>query len=263
MCWARRCARSMPLSGRIRAGDARLVAPVLGARPDATGERRRIGRIRGAELPLLTCTSWPPSSRGKFPPKFNGMIWNTGGDLRTWGAQHWFANLSCYYEALPASGRLELMDPMFADVFRHVRRLRHRGAAAVGQPGHVHSGDHLFRRPGETAGRNRRRNAGAISVAQAVGATLGALHGVRHEQAPALQPVELDSGGRLGERKVHHHRARQRAVRRGEPYLWHHGESGVPVLAPLRIHAGPRLAARRGPTPCCAARWSFIAIIPT
>jgi hypothetical protein len=53
------------------------------------------------------------SSRGKFPPKFNGMIWNTGGDLRTWGAQHWFANLSCYYEALPAANRLELMDPMF------------------------------------------------------------------------------------------------------------------------------------------------------
>ena len=54
------------------------------------------------------------SSRGSFPPKFNGMIWNTGGDLRTWGAQHWFANLSCYYEALPASNHLDLMDPMFA-----------------------------------------------------------------------------------------------------------------------------------------------------
>ncbi len=53
------------------------------------------------------------ASRGKFPPKFNGMLWNTGGDLRTWGAQHWFANLSCYYEALPATNRLELMDPMF------------------------------------------------------------------------------------------------------------------------------------------------------
>ncbi|MCX6634485.1 MAG: DUF5703 domain-containing protein, partial [Acidobacteria bacterium] len=53
------------------------------------------------------------SSRGKFPPKFNGMIWNTGGDLRTWGAQHWFANLSCYYEALPATNRMELMDPAF------------------------------------------------------------------------------------------------------------------------------------------------------
>ncbi|HEY1339962.1 MAG TPA: hypothetical protein VGF59_20760 [Bryobacteraceae bacterium] len=53
------------------------------------------------------------SSRGRFPPKFNGMLWNTAGDLRTWGAQHWFANLSCYYEAIPATGRWELMDPMF------------------------------------------------------------------------------------------------------------------------------------------------------
>ncbi len=53
------------------------------------------------------------SSRGKYPPKFNGMIWNTGGDLRTWGAQHWFANLSCYYEALPAANRIDLMDPAF------------------------------------------------------------------------------------------------------------------------------------------------------
>jgi glycosyl hydrolase family 95 len=53
------------------------------------------------------------SSRGKLPPKFNGMIWNTGGDLRSWGGQHWFANLSCYYEALPASNNFELMDPAF------------------------------------------------------------------------------------------------------------------------------------------------------
>lgn len=53
------------------------------------------------------------TSRGKFPPKFNGMLWNTGGDRRTWGAQHWFANLSCYYEALFATNRLDLLDPMF------------------------------------------------------------------------------------------------------------------------------------------------------
>jgi len=57
------------------------------------------------------------SSRGRFPPKFNGMIWNTGGDLRSWGSQHWFANLSCYYEALPATNRFELMDPMFEMYF--------------------------------------------------------------------------------------------------------------------------------------------------
>jgi len=53
------------------------------------------------------------SSRGAYPPKFNGMLWNTRGDVRAWGAQHWFANLSCYYEAIPASNRLELMDPVF------------------------------------------------------------------------------------------------------------------------------------------------------
>lgn len=54
------------------------------------------------------------TSRGTFPPKFNGMIWNTAGDLRTWGAQHWFANLSCYYEALFAANRLDLLDPVFS-----------------------------------------------------------------------------------------------------------------------------------------------------
>lgn len=53
------------------------------------------------------------TSRGKYPPKFNSMIWSTGGDLRSWGAQHWFTNMSCYYGALPATGRFELMDPMF------------------------------------------------------------------------------------------------------------------------------------------------------
>jgi hypothetical protein len=60
------------------------------------------------------------TSRGAFPPKFNGMLWNTGGDLRTWGAQHWFANLSCYYEALFAANRLELLDPVF-DMYSGMR----------------------------------------------------------------------------------------------------------------------------------------------
>jgi hypothetical protein len=53
------------------------------------------------------------SSRGMYPPKFNGMLWNTGGDLRTWGAQHWFANTSCYYEALFTANRLDLLNPFF------------------------------------------------------------------------------------------------------------------------------------------------------
>jgi hypothetical protein len=53
------------------------------------------------------------TSRGKYPPKFNGLLFNTDADLRTWGAQHWYANLSCYYEALYAANRLELLDPVF------------------------------------------------------------------------------------------------------------------------------------------------------
>jgi hypothetical protein len=53
------------------------------------------------------------SSRGKYPTKFNGMIWNTAGDVRSWGSQHWFANLSCIYEALNATNRPELLDPVY------------------------------------------------------------------------------------------------------------------------------------------------------
>lgn len=53
------------------------------------------------------------SSRGKFPPKFNGMLWTTGGDTRTWGSQYWWHNVSSYYQGLLATNRPELMEPMF------------------------------------------------------------------------------------------------------------------------------------------------------
>ena len=52
------------------------------------------------------------SSRGRYPPRFGGMLWNTGGDFRRWGTQHWFHNLSCYYRSLHEAGRFELMEPM-------------------------------------------------------------------------------------------------------------------------------------------------------
>jgi hypothetical protein len=76
------------------------------------------------------------SSRGKLPPKFNGMLWNTGGDLRTWGAQHWFANLSCYYELLLRSAaggqsiRADGADVRY--VLGDVRRVLYGGSPAVG-----------------------------------------------------------------------------------------------------------------------------------
>jgi hypothetical protein len=75
----------------------------------ADGVAQNVARNYHYFLYLMAATS-----RGKFPPKFNGMLWNTGGDLRTWGAQHWYANTSCYYEAIFASNRIELLDPLFA-----------------------------------------------------------------------------------------------------------------------------------------------------
>jgi len=54
------------------------------------------------------------SSHGRFPPKFNGMLWITGGDTRKWGAQYRGANQSCLYNALFATNRLELTEPMFS-----------------------------------------------------------------------------------------------------------------------------------------------------
>ncbi len=54
------------------------------------------------------------TSRGAYPPRFGGMLWFTNGDMRTWGAQHWWANTSHYYNGFEPANRLELMDPVFA-----------------------------------------------------------------------------------------------------------------------------------------------------
>lgn len=54
------------------------------------------------------------SSRGKYPAKFNGMLWTTGGDTRQWGGQYWGANQSCLYNsALFAANQMELLEPHF------------------------------------------------------------------------------------------------------------------------------------------------------
>jgi hypothetical protein len=54
------------------------------------------------------------SSRGKLPPKFNGMLWTTSGDARKWGNLFWGANQSCLYNGLFPSNRMELIDPLFS-----------------------------------------------------------------------------------------------------------------------------------------------------
>ena len=60
------------------------------------------------------------SSRGSLPPKFNGMLWNTRGDARLWGSQHWWNNLACLYSALPAANHWELAQPML-DMYWRMR----------------------------------------------------------------------------------------------------------------------------------------------
>ena len=53
------------------------------------------------------------SSRGAFPPKFNGMIWTTNGDERDWGLRYWLFNEEAMYYPLGAANHLELTDAFF------------------------------------------------------------------------------------------------------------------------------------------------------
>ena len=137
------------------------------------------------------------------------------------------------------------------------------GAPAVGQPGHLHRRDLVLQRPGEAAGRNRGGDAGSLPAAQAVGAALGALQGVRRQQASAFQPLELDAERRVEERPLCDHGARLRdptarsttssaARRRSRIYFWRRYEFTLDRewLRDARLPDAAR------------ARWSSIAIYP-
>lgn len=54
------------------------------------------------------------ASRGKYMPRFGGMLWYTNGDMRRWGSQYWWANQEAYYRGLPPANRPELLDPLFS-----------------------------------------------------------------------------------------------------------------------------------------------------
>ncbi|MBE1446840.1 glycosyl hydrolase family 95 catalytic domain-containing protein [Paenibacillus sp. OAS669] len=54
------------------------------------------------------------NSRGsKYPPNFGGMLLSPRGDLRHWGAMHWWNNMNLYYNAVLPSGHYELFQPYF------------------------------------------------------------------------------------------------------------------------------------------------------
>ena len=52
-------------------------------------------------------------SRGKYPPRFGGLLWLTDGDMMRWGAQYWWANTSAYYTNFAPANRLDLIEPLF------------------------------------------------------------------------------------------------------------------------------------------------------
>src|SRR6185295_10100431 len=92
----------------------------------------------------------------------------------------------------------------------------------------------------------RSRNAGSVPAAQALGAALGALYGIRADQASALQPLELDPERQLGKRTLGYDRARLRSLRRGESHFRNDGKGRISILATLRVHSRSRVAG----TPC-------------
>ncbi|WP_442952372.1 glycosyl hydrolase family 95 catalytic domain-containing protein [Paenibacillus sp. UNC451MF] len=54
------------------------------------------------------------NSRGaQYPPNFGGMLLSPRGDLRHWGAMHWWNNMNLYYNAVLPSGHNELFQPYF------------------------------------------------------------------------------------------------------------------------------------------------------
>ena len=53
------------------------------------------------------------SSRGAYPPKFNGSIWLADCDTRKWGGQFWVWNTETLYFPLFAANAIELTDPIY------------------------------------------------------------------------------------------------------------------------------------------------------
>ena len=131
------------------------------------------------------------TSRGAFPPKFNGMLWNTAGDLRPWGDAALVRQSQLLLRGALRREPHRSARSRVLDVLGHVRRRVDRGAAAMGQPGHLHSGDGVARRASHAARRHRRGNAGSVSAAQAVGAAQRAVPRVRAHRPSALEPLEL------------------------------------------------------------------------
>ncbi len=220
------------------------------------------GAARPCRTELLLLYLMGVASRGKYPPKFNGMIFNTGGDFRSWGSQHWFANLSCYYEALFATNRFELMDPMFDMYFGMLPACSVAARQRWGNQRVCIFPRPLLRWPRKTAGRYRTgRDGRALPNAEAVGAARRASWS-SHKPSCAQQPGtgSKAEAGWTGATSSKSAASDLTAPSRTSWAATRKSPIGSGAATNSRSIASGWRSAR---TLCCAARWSSIATSPT
>ena len=74
-----------------------------------------MARIRNLHLYNMASTS-----RGVFPPKWNGSLFITEGDTRKWGSQFWVWTTEMLYFPLFAADAIDLMESYFAMYLKHL-----------------------------------------------------------------------------------------------------------------------------------------------
>jgi hypothetical protein len=96
---------------RLSAAPGKGPFTVLIASASSYARTEDVAALAGKKLDAALAESFTglmaASSRGPYPPRFGGMIWNTTGDMRQWGSEHWWNNDGAYYEGLlPANGKI-------------------------------------------------------------------------------------------------------------------------------------------------------------
>jgi hypothetical protein len=75
------------------------------------------------------------TSRGVLPPKWNGSLFITEGDVRRWGAQFWVWTTEMHYFALLAADAIDLTEPYFDMYVRQLPECEKAGPQRWGAEG--------------------------------------------------------------------------------------------------------------------------------
>ena len=96
--------------------------------PDGLGDF--LQRVRNLHLYYMAS-----SSRGALPPKWNGSIFITGGDVRAWGSQYWVWTTEAMYFPLFAADAIDLTDPYFRMYVKQIPACRQAARQRWGAKG--------------------------------------------------------------------------------------------------------------------------------